>query len=60
MILTKLINKDIIAHVDVSDAEIAAYYEKNKANFNVTETTYHIAQIMVTPRARRRDSQPEE
>jgi peptidyl-prolyl cis-trans isomerase SurA len=50
LILTKLINKDIIAHVDVTDAEIAAYYEKNKANFNVSETTYHIAQIMVTPR----------
>ena len=50
LILTKLINKDIIAHVNVTDADIAAYYEKNKANFNVTETTYHIAQIMVTPR----------
>jgi peptidyl-prolyl cis-trans isomerase SurA len=50
IILTKLINKDIIAHVNVTDAEIAAYYEKNKANFNVTETTYHIAQIMVTPK----------
>jgi peptidyl-prolyl cis-trans isomerase SurA len=50
IILTKLINKDIISHVNVGDAEIAAYYEKNKANFNVTETTYHIAQIMVTPR----------
>ncbi len=50
IILTKLINKDIISHVNVTDAEIAAYYEKNKANFNVTETTYHIAQIMVTPR----------
>lgn len=47
--LTKLINKDIISHVDVTDAEIAAYYEKNKANFNVSETTYHIAQIQVTP-----------
>jgi peptidyl-prolyl cis-trans isomerase SurA len=51
LILTKLINKDIIAHIDVTDAEIAAYYGKNKANFNVTETTYHIAQIQVTPRA---------
>jgi peptidyl-prolyl cis-trans isomerase SurA len=50
LILTKLINKDIISHVNVSDAEIASYYEKNKANFNVTETTYHIAQIQVTPR----------
>jgi peptidyl-prolyl cis-trans isomerase SurA len=50
IIITKLINKDIIAHIDVTDAEIASYYEKNKANFNVTETTYHIAQIQVTPR----------
>jgi peptidyl-prolyl cis-trans isomerase SurA len=50
LILTKLINKDIIAHINVTDAEIAAYYEKNKANFNVAETTYHIAQIQVTPR----------
>jgi len=51
LILTKLINKDIISHINVTDAEIAAYYEKNKNNFNVAETTYHIAQIEVTPRA---------
>lgn len=50
IILTKLINKDIISHIGVTDEEIAAYYEKNKANFNVSETTYHIAQIQVTPR----------
>lgn len=50
IILTKLINKDIISHINVTDASIAAYYEKNKASFNVTETTYHIAQIQVTPR----------
>jgi peptidyl-prolyl cis-trans isomerase SurA len=50
LIITKLINKDIISHISVSDAEIAAYYQKNKANFNVSETTYHIAQIQVTPR----------
>jgi peptidyl-prolyl cis-trans isomerase SurA len=49
LILTKLINKDIISNINVTDAEITAYYEKNKANFNVSETTYHIAQIQVTP-----------
>ncbi len=49
LILTKLINKDIISHITVTDAEIAAYYDKNKGNFNVSETTYHIAQIEVTP-----------
>jgi len=50
IILTKLINKDINSHISVTDAEIASYYQKNKANFNVSETTYHIAQIQVTPR----------
>jgi peptidyl-prolyl cis-trans isomerase SurA len=49
IIITKLINKEIVSHISVTDAEIAAYYEKNKANFNVAETTYHIAQIQVTP-----------
>jgi len=50
IIINKLINKDIVSHINVTDAEIAAYYEKNKANFNVSETTYHMAQIQVTPR----------
>jgi peptidyl-prolyl cis-trans isomerase SurA len=49
IIITKLINKEIIANIKVSDAEIAAYYERNKANFNVPETAYHLAQIQVTP-----------
>jgi len=51
IVITKLINKEIVSHIDVTDSEISAYYEKNKANFNVAETTYHMAQIQVTPRA---------
>jgi peptidyl-prolyl cis-trans isomerase SurA len=49
IIITKLINKEIISNINVSDADIAAYYERNKANFNVPETAYHLAQIEVTP-----------
>jgi peptidyl-prolyl cis-trans isomerase SurA len=49
IIINKLFNKEIVSHIAVSDAEISAYYDKNKANFNVAETTYHIAQIQVTP-----------
>jgi peptidyl-prolyl cis-trans isomerase SurA len=49
IIITKLINKEIISSIKVSDADIAAYYERNKANFNVPETLYHLAQIQVTP-----------
>jgi peptidyl-prolyl cis-trans isomerase SurA len=49
IIITKLINKEIISNIKVSDTDIAAYYERNKANFNVPETAYHLAQIEVTP-----------
>jgi peptidyl-prolyl cis-trans isomerase SurA len=50
LIIMKLINKDVNSRINVTDAQITAYFEKNKANFNVAETTYHIAQILVTPR----------
>ncbi len=49
IIITKLLNKEIVSNIKVSDADIAAYYERNKANFNVPETAYHLAQIEVTP-----------
>ena len=49
IIITKLINKEIISNIKITDADIAAYYERNKANFNVPETAYHLAQIEVTP-----------
>jgi peptidyl-prolyl cis-trans isomerase SurA len=51
IMITKLINKEIASNIKVSDADIAAYYERNKANFNVPETAYHLAQIQVTPGA---------
>lgn len=51
ILITKLINKEISSRIAVSDAEIAEYYERNKANFNVPETAYHLAQIQVTPTA---------
>jgi len=47
--LNKLINRDVNARVSVSDADIAAYYNRNKASFDVPETEYHLAQIEVTP-----------
>jgi peptidyl-prolyl cis-trans isomerase SurA len=47
--VNKLINRDINSRVSVGDADIKAYYEKNKASFDVPETEYHLAQIQVTP-----------
>ena len=49
IIITKLINKEIMSRISISDAEIAAYYDHNKASFNVPEPEYHLAQILVTP-----------
>jgi peptidyl-prolyl cis-trans isomerase SurA len=49
VLVEKLINKEITSRVSVSDSELAEYYERNKASFNVPETQYHLAQILVTP-----------
>ena len=47
--VNKLINRDINSRVSVSQADIKAYYDHNKASFDVPETEYHLAQIEVTP-----------
>lgn len=49
LLVEKVINKEIVSRVLVSDGEVAQYYERNKASFNVPETQYHLAQILVTP-----------
>jgi len=46
--LTKLINKEITSRISVTDAEIAEFYNANKAAFNRPEPTIRIAQILVT------------
>lgn len=49
--INKLINKEIVSRIAVTDQDIAEYYERNKSTFNVPETQYHLAQIAVTPAA---------
>ena len=44
----KLMNKEIESKINVTDAQIAAYYNAHKADFNLIEPTYHVAQIVVT------------
>ena len=51
LIVEKLINKEIASHLTVTDGEIVAYYQRNRANFEVPEIQYHLAQIEVTPQA---------
>jgi peptidyl-prolyl cis-trans isomerase SurA len=45
---TKLINKEIESKINIADAEITDYYNSHKAEFNLIEPQYHLAQIVVT------------
>jgi peptidyl-prolyl cis-trans isomerase SurA len=45
---TKLINKEIESKINITDSEIATYYNAHKAEFNLIEPQYHMAQIVVT------------
>jgi peptidyl-prolyl cis-trans isomerase SurA len=44
----KIINKEITSKINISDADIANYYNEHKAEFNFIEPQYHLAQIVVT------------
>jgi peptidyl-prolyl cis-trans isomerase SurA len=45
----KVMNKEITSKINVSDQEIADYYNAHKAEFNLIEPQYHLARIFVTP-----------
>ena len=47
--VSKLINKEITSHIAITDADVANYYNANKASFNLAEPQIHMAQILVTP-----------
>lgn len=45
----KLFNKEIGSHITISDADVTAFYNANKASFNLAENKVHLATILVTP-----------
>lgn len=45
---TKLLNKEILSKINITDAEITNYYNSHKADFNLIEPNYRLAQIVVT------------
>src|SRR5437667_8154911 len=47
--IQKLFNKEITSHISISDADVANFYNANKASFNLVEPQVHMAQILVTP-----------
>jgi peptidyl-prolyl cis-trans isomerase SurA len=48
--IQKLINREVVAKIAITDQDVTDFYNSNKAQFNVAEAQYRIAQIVVTPR----------
>jgi peptidyl-prolyl cis-trans isomerase SurA len=48
--IQKLMNREVVAKISISDQDVNDFYNTNKAQFNVAEPQYRIAQILVTPR----------
>lgn len=49
LLTQKLLEREVVSKAAASDAEVAAFFEKNKASFNLAEESWHLAQIVVTP-----------
>ena len=48
--IQKLLNREVVAKITITDQDVTEFYNANKAQFNVAEPQYRIAQIVVTPR----------
>jgi peptidyl-prolyl cis-trans isomerase SurA len=44
----KLLNKEINSKITVTDADVSAYFNQHKAEYNLIEPQYRLAQIQVT------------
>jgi peptidyl-prolyl cis-trans isomerase SurA len=47
----KLFNKEINSKINITDGDISSYYNAHKAEYDLPEPTYHLAQIVVTDSA---------
>jgi len=49
MLVQKLFEREVASKVAVTDQEVTAFFEANRAQFNRTEDAYRVAQITITP-----------
>jgi peptidyl-prolyl cis-trans isomerase SurA len=49
LLAEKVIQQEVGSKVTVTDQEVTAFFNANRAQFNVAEEAYHIAQIAITP-----------
>ncbi len=48
--ITKLLNREVVAKISITDQDVTDTYNANKAQFNIAEPRYRISEIVVTPR----------
>ncbi|MCU1283816.1 MAG: PpiC-type peptidyl-prolyl cis-trans isomerase [Acidobacteriales bacterium] len=44
----KVFNKEVTSKINITDGDITKYYNEHKAEFNLIEPQFHLAQIVVT------------
>ena len=49
LLASKVIEREVTGKVNVTEDDVKAFFEANKASFNRAEDAVHIAQIVVTP-----------
>lgn len=49
LLTQKVIDHEVGSKISVTDQEITNFFNANRAQFNVPEESYHLAQIVVTP-----------
>lgn len=48
--IQKLFNREVVAKISITDQDIRDFYDQNRAQFNIPEPHYRLAQILVTPK----------
>jgi peptidyl-prolyl cis-trans isomerase SurA len=49
LLTQKVLAQEVASKITVAEREVTDFYNANRAQFNVAEESYHIAQIVVTP-----------
>lgn len=47
--IQKLLNREVAAKISITDQDVADFYNQNKAQFDLPEPQYHVAEIVITP-----------
>ena len=48
--IQKLLNREVVSKISITEQDVTDFYNKNRAQFNVVEPRYHIAEIVITAR----------